>query len=71
MAGGSGSYTFVICDGCHGSGKLLFEEVVNHHHNEKETWEETCDACGGYGRFLRRTYIRKLTVKDLKLKKRS
>ena len=62
----------VICDKCFGFGKIDKDELINYHKGEYDSWEVDCDKCGGTGRLIKETKIsyRKLTKKELKLKKR-
>lgn len=60
----------ITCPECKGFGKREKEEIVNHHNNIIDCWDEECKNCDNRGRVVLETIkiIRKLTDKELALR---
>ena len=52
----------VCCGRCEGSGVRPYEELVNHHRGEYDTWLDYCTFCGGEGRVIQNTYTMRLDI---------
>lgn len=61
--------TIIVCPECGGLGKTEESELVNHHNNISDYWDEKCEECDGHGRVVLEIFrlTRKLTEKELAL----
>lgn len=59
----------IICEKCHGFGKVEHSKRYDYHHGYDWEWDEPCPECGGTGRLKKIvvTTYEKLTEEDIKL----
>lgn len=46
------THNIILCKTCKGTGNITWDECVNYHKREYETYSRVCERCDGKGRVI-------------------